>query len=144
MNNLFKKLVNKETINYVIFGVLTTGINFISYKSCKVILGGEDTPLIVSISTIIAWVLSVLFAFITNKLFVFNSKDMKLNVVLKEFIAFVIARVFSGLCDLGWMVVSVSYFFMNDSIAKLLSNVFVVIMNYFFSKLFIFKKNNEE
>lgn len=143
MNDLFKKFVNKETINYLIFGVLTTIINYVVYIGCKTILGGGNSPFVVSTSTIAAWILSVLFAFVTNKLFVFNSKSTKMSIVLKELIAFVVARLFSGVCDWGWMIVSVSYFSMNDTIAKILSNVFVVIMNYFFSKLFIFKRNNK-
>ncbi|MBP3543927.1 MAG: GtrA family protein [Lachnospiraceae bacterium] len=135
MKALIQKFLNRETISYLVFGVLTTVVNYVSYEVCKW-LGIHYT-----VATIIAWVLAVAFAYITNKLFVFESKSFEKAVLIKEITAFVSCRVFSGLCDLGFMVLAVEIIGINDSIAKLVSNVFVVVINYIFSKLFIFKKN---
>lgn len=134
MKNLIKKFLNRETVSYLVFGVLTTIVNYASYELCKW-LGVHYT-----VSTVAAWVLAVAFAYITNKLYVFESKSFEKNVLLREISAFVGCRLFSGLCDLGFMILAVELLSMNDSIAKLASNVFVVIINYIFSKLFIFRK----
>lgn len=131
---LIKKLLNRETIAYLIFGVLTTIVNYASYELCKW-LGIHYAA-----ATVIAWILSVAFAYITNKLYVFESKSFHKSVLIREITAFVSCRLFSGLCDLGFMVLAVELLSMNDSIAKLVSNIFVVVINYIFSKLFIFRK----
>ena len=134
MKALIQKCLNRETISYLVFGVLTTIVNYVSYEACKW-LGIHYT-----VATVIAWVLAVAFAYITNKLFVFESKSFEKAVLIKEITAFVSCRVFSGICDLGFMVLAVEIIGINDSIAKLVANVFVVVINYIFSKLFIFKK----
>lgn len=134
MKALIQKFLNRETISYLVFGVLTTIVNYLSYEVCKW-LGIHYT-----VATVIAWVLAVAFAYITNKLFVFESRSFEKAVLIKEITAFVSCRVFSGLCDLGFMVLAVEIIGINDSIAKLAANVFVVVINYIFSKLFIFKK----
>lgn len=131
---LWNKFVNRETISYLIFGVLTTIVNYVVFELCSFI------HIHYLIATLIAWVLAVMFAYITNKLFVFESKSWKKEVILKELPSFVTCRVISGLFDLGFMALAVEIFTINKSIAKLVSNVFVVIANYIFSKLFIFKK----
>lgn len=134
ITKLMKKFLNRETISYLVFGILTTIVNYASYELCKW-LGIHYTA-----STIIAWVLAVAFAYITNKLYVFESKSFEKSVLLKEIPAFVGCRVFSGLCDLAFMVFAVEFLRINDSVAKLVANVFVVVINYIFSKLFIFRK----
>ena len=134
IQTLWNKFVNKETISYLIFGVLTTIINYVVFEIC------QFANIHYLIGTAIAWALAVMFAYITNKLFVFESKSWKKEVVIKELTSFVACRVISGLFDLGFMALAVELLSMNKSIAKLLSNVFVVIANYVFSKLFIFKK----
>lgn len=133
MQLLINKFFHKEMFTYIIFGVFTTIVNFLVYESC--ILWGIGYQ----ISTIIAWACAVAFAFFTNKLFVFHSKSFKWNILLKELITFLFARLASGLIDLLFMIFAVELLKMNDSLAKLLSNVFVVVINYFFSKLIIFK-----
>ncbi len=131
-----KKLLNRETISYLFFGVLTTLVNYITYELCKW-FGIHYTA-----STVIAWVLAVAFAYITNKLYVFESKSFEKSVLIKEISAFVGCRLFSGLCDLGFMILAVEFLSIHDSLAKLLSNIVVIIINYIFSKLFIFKKSS--
>lgn len=131
---LMKRFLNREIISYLVFGVLTTIVNYASYELCKW-LGIHYTA-----STVIAWVLAVAFAYITNKLYVFESKSFEKSLLIKEITAFVGCRLFSGLCDLGFMIAAVELIGMNDSVAKLAANIFVVIINYIFSKLFIFRK----
>lgn len=133
-----KKLLNKETINYLIFGVLTTLINITSYKVCT------KVNINYIASTVIAWVLAVAFAYITNKLYVFESKSFEPSLVIKEATNFILSRLFSGACDLLFMVVAVEMFYINDFIAKIFTNVFVVIINYILSKMFIFKNSKLE
>lgn len=134
IQTLWNKFVNRETISYLIFGILTTIVNYVVFEIC------QFANIHYLISTAIAWALAVIFAYITNKLFVFESKSWKKEVVIKELTSFVACRVISGLFDLGFMALAVELLSMNKSIAKLVSNVFVVIANYVFSKLFIFKK----
>ena len=126
----------KEVIMYLIFGVLTTIINIVTYYLFSNILNINYL-----VSNALAWILSVIFAYITNKIYVFESNTNKITDVLKEITSFVGFRVVSGLIDMGFMYITVSLLLLNDTIMKILSNVVVVILNYVFSKLFIFKKD---
>lgn len=125
----------KEVINYLIFGVLTTIVNFIVYIVLTKIINLNDV-----LSNSIAWLVSVLFAYVTNKLYVFESKDSNVKLILKEILSFIGCRLLSGLFDISifWVLVNMKF---NDIIAKLLIAILVVILNYIFSKLFIFKKS---
>lgn len=125
---------NYEIFSYLFFGVLTTLVNYVTY-----ILSTRLFSIDVEVSTIIAWVISVIFAYITNKLFVFKSKTNKKGL-LKEISSFTLARIFSLILDVLIMFIFVSILHFNDLIIKILSNVIVVIVNYVLSKLFIFKK----
>ena len=135
IQTLWNKFVNRETISYLIFGILTTIVNYAVFELCNVL------HIHYLVGTLIAWGLAVMFAYITNKLFVFESKSWKKEVIVKELSSFIACRIVSGLFDLGFMALAVELLTMNKSIAKLVSNVFVVIANYIFSKLFIFKKH---
>lgn len=139
----------KELITYVVFGGLTTLVNFVAFYIFTGILG----EVLYLINNAIAWVVSVIFAYVTNKLFVFESKSWKLKLVAKESIEFVGARVFSFLIEEGGMLLFVSVLGFGDIaleffgftisgqlIVKLILAVIVVILNYFFSKFIIFKK----
>lgn len=128
---MIKKFLNKETIYYLIFGVLSTLTNIIVYKICTIL------DLFYILANIIAWVISVLFAFYTNKYFVFNNKN---KITLFEFISFISSRLFTGVLDLILMYITVSIFNFDDFIMKLIINIFVIILNYIFSKLLVFKK----
>ncbi|WP_252221726.1 MULTISPECIES: GtrA family protein [unclassified Clostridium] len=128
------KFVNKETISYLIFGILTTLVDAVVFFISNKILNIEYV-----LSTIIAWILAVIFAYFTNKIWVFNSKNMKFNLILKEAFAFFIARLLSLGFTIVWMIVSVEMLKSDEFVAKILANIFVVIMNYFFSKILIFK-----
>lgn len=140
INNLIKKFLNKETISYLIFGVLTTIINIVVFWFAErelAFIMSEDAASLVG--NVISWVISVAFAFVTNKLFVFESKSMAFKVVMAELTGFVIARLLSLAFDEGFMFVAIVLLGMNSLLAKIISNVFVVIINYVLSKFFIFK-----
>lgn len=133
MKNLIQKFLNKETINYLIFGVLTTIVNIVVFDLCNMVMDYKP-------ANIIAWILSVIFAYITNKLFVFESKSFAPKVLVKEISTFVFARLVSLAVDMAFMIFAIEVVHMPNLIAKIISNVFVVIINYVFSKLVIFKK----
>ena len=150
IKSLFVKY--REFIMYAICGVLTTLANFFAYIIMKAIFGEEQYL----VNNAVAWFVGVVVAFITNKLYVFNSKSWKLKIAIKEFIEFVAARVFSFGVEQGgfWLLMEVLLFekvsislviitIPGDIIAKLLISIVVVILNYFFSKFIIFKKNKE-
>lgn len=125
----------KEVINYLIFGVLTTLVNIVVYE-----IFTKAFHVDYLVSTVIAWIFSVAFAYVTNKIFVFESKNNTKTEILKEIVSFVGFRLFSGVMDIVFMYITVDVFLFNDSLMKITSNVVVVILNYLFSKLFIFKK----
>ena len=124
----------KEQILYIVFGVLTTAINIIAFFVCSRLMNLGLIP-----STVIAWILSVLFAFVTNKIYVFNSKNYNFSVVLRELIDFVISRGATGILDLGLMYLFVSVIGIEDMISKIVINIIVIILNYILSKLYVFK-----
>ena len=131
-----KKLINKynELIMYGRFGVLTTLINLLTFYVL------DKLGVNVYLNNSIAWVISVLFAFITNKLYVFNSKDTSYKIIAKEGIAFFLARIFSYFVDMFTIFMIFQVMGINKMIAKIISNVIVIIINYLLSKIIIFKK----
>jgi putative flippase GtrA len=139
LKNLWSKLVNRETISYLICGVLTTVINYIANYLCyyRVDMGTFW-------SNIIAWVVSVIFAFFVNKIFVFQSSGWSGKQFFYELYTFMIARLLSLGFEQVFMVVTVDLLHVENWIAKLFANVFVVIMNYFASKFLIFSKSDSK
>lgn len=125
----------KELISYGIFGVLTTVINIAVYTVCYNLLGISNV-----VSNVIAWILSVLFAYVTNKIWVFESKSTEWKVLIYEMCSFFGCRLATGLLDLAIMYVTVDKLALNSTLMKCVSNVIVIIANYIFSKLVIFKK----
>lgn len=125
----------KGLIFYAVFGVLTTVINIVAYALCFKVLGIANVP-----SVIIAWIVAVLFAFITNKLWVFDSKSMDKNTVISELIKFMAARLATGGIDLLIMYIGVDMMHGPEIILKAVSNVIVIILNYILSRLIVFKK----
>lgn len=124
----------KEVVNYLIFGGLTTLVNFIVYFIAKWI-GIEEW-----VSNSIAWIVAVTFAYITNKIFVFESKTAHKKEVIKELLSFFVCRAFSGILDIGlfWLLVDRLEF--NDIIVKIILQIVVILLNYIFSNLLVFKK----
>ena len=124
----------KSILMYLFFGVCTTGINISVYWLFYTLLSLPNV-----ISTILSWIISVLFAYITNKLWVFESHSLDKQVLLHEIPTFFGARLLSGVIDLGIMFMFVDILFFPAMVVKIISNVFVVIFNYIASKLVIFK-----
>jgi putative flippase GtrA len=123
-----------EIIMYLLFGVLTTVINILCYVFLREYLHIEYI-----LSTTIAWLISVIFAFLTNKKYVFKSNFTELNTVIQEFFSFTFFRVLSLGMDIGIMVVLVEIIKVDDFIAKIAANIVVVIMNYIVSKYVVFR-----
>ena len=126
---MFKKY--KEALLYIVFGVATTLVNFIAY------LVLSKLNLNVVFSTILAWVLAVIFAFFTNRKYVFNAEE---NGFIKQFLGFFSTRLTTGVMDVLIMFLCVDILGYNDLLIKLLSNILVIILNYIFSKFLVFKK----
>ena len=124
----------KQTILYLIFGVLSTIVNILTYVFCTRNLNIEFL-----ISNWIAWIVAVLFAYITNKFFVFESKEINIKFLIKELSSFVSCRLLSGIIEMILMYTMISLMSLNDFIVKIITNVVVVILNFIFSKLIIFK-----
>ena len=158
------KFLSYEMLSYLFFGVSTTVVNFIVFFVCDKIFGNNsiaDFTLMghlfsityEDVSTLIAWIVAVLFAYVTNKLWVFESKSKNASVVIKEILSFFGARIVSFVVfeSLGFMLVrnilnNTDYTTENFSkwAAKLLMAVIVVIFNYIMSKLVIFRKSKTE
>lgn len=134
--NLLKKY--KESILYLIFGGLTFVINIITYTLCTRIFNID-----ILMSNCISWIVSVLFAYITNKVFVFESKISGIKNIFKEFYSFVGCRIFSGIVELMIIFIMATLAGINDLIVKIITNIVVIALNYFASKLIIFKHSNE-
>lgn len=120
-------------VMYLVFGVLTTLVDWVAYRILRL------SGLGYMFSNVAAWGAAVIFAFVTNKFMVFNSKSVDRLIIIKEFISFVGARVFSLLLQLAGIELMIDYANINEYIAKAVMTVVVVVCNYVFSKLFIFK-----
>ena len=129
----------KSVINYLFFGVCTTLVNIIIYYLCARILKMGTAG-----STAAAWAASVLFAYITNKLFVFESRSFEKDLMIREIASFFACRLLTGFLDLAVMYVCVDHLGWNDMVMKVISNVLVIVINYAASKILIFKKNAED
>ena len=126
----------KNVFYYVFFGVCTTIVNVVTYYCCFNIATMTNVT-----ATVIAWILAVLFAYITNKLWVFESRSFNKDVLIKEIPAFFGCRLATGVLDVVIMYVAVDIVNSNGTVWKIISNVLVIIINYVASKLVIFKKN---
>ena len=133
LKSLWKKYY--DVITYLFFGVLTTVVNYIVYLPVYNYLG-----LSAAVSNAIAWVVAVAFAYLTNKPFVFKSHDWSAKTVIPELTKFVSCRVASGLAETLILLVTVDLLNWDGNIWKLVTSVLVVVLNYFASKLLVFKK----
>ena len=156
------KLLTYEMLSYLVFGVLTTVVNFITFFFADKVLGNNSIAefsvfshifkvTFEDISTFIAWIVAVLFAYVTNKLWVFESKEKTAYIVVKELLAFFGARIISFVVfeSIGFMLIrniliNINLFASENApkwIAKIFISVAVVVFNYVMSKLVIFRKN---
>lgn len=135
----FKETYSKysEVINYLITGVLTTLISLAVYFGCTDTFLNPENPIELQIANILSWILSVTFAYFTNRKYVFKSTN---SHIFKEGIHFYLARISTLILDMAFMFVCVSLFHMNNKFAKLLDQVVVIIANYIISKFWVFSK----
>ena len=135
--NKIKELLKKhwDIVTYLFFGVLTTAVNYAVYLPCYNLLGLNG-----AVSNVVAWIVAVAFAYLTNKPWVFKSHDWSLDTVLPDLGKFVACRVGSGVLETGIIFVFVDWLGLDGNVFKLMTSVLVVILNYIGSKLFVFKK----
>lgn len=132
-------LRHKEVILYLVYGGLTTLVSILSYALFRLFLG-------VKTSQIISWILAVLFAYFTNKFFVFEAKSKEKKKVIVEFLLFVGARLFSGVLEFASMALLIKETTprITELIFKVIITGVVIILNYIFSKFIIFTKKETE
>lgn len=142
--SLFEKLKGliskyKSLILYVIFGVCTTVVNVATYSLFYHLFIVSNV-----LSTIIAWLVAVLFAFFTNKLFVFESKSMTAKVFFYELFMFFLCRVLTGVLEVGIMYFAVDKMQWHATLWKLITNFIVIVLNFITSKFLIFIKRENK
>ncbi|WP_296877831.1 GtrA family protein [uncultured Methanobrevibacter sp.] len=123
--------LDKELFLYVVFGTLTTLVNLVVYFVL------EHLGVNYIISNIIAWFLSVLFAYVTNRIWVFESKSPN---ILKEMVLFFGGRIFSGALDTALLYVFIDLLLINNTISKIAVEIIITILNYVLSKLIVFNE----
>ncbi len=139
---LYKKY--RELIVYFITGVLTTLVNWVAYAVCV-----ETFLWSVAVSNAVAWVVAVIFAYVTNKLWVFRSFNWEIRFVLREAFLFVSARILTGIFEIVSVPLLVNlglnqpFFGVKGMWAKILVSVIVMVLNYVFSKLIVFRRKDE-
>lgn len=129
---LYKK--HEEGFNYLIFGFLAFVLNYILYFVFADVLSMHYMA-----ATVISWVLTVVFAYWTNRTFVFKSQNKDISAVVKEFISFIGARVATEVLEIVLMYAMVDVLAINDKISKLVCQTIVILANYVLSKIWIFK-----
>ena len=134
-----KKIFNKykEIINYLIFGFLTTVVSLMSYYLLTITLLDANKGLELQIANILSWCIGVLFAYFTNRKYVFSSNNMEKT---KEFFKFISSRLLTLILDMSIMFIFVSCLKYSDQVMKLISQIIVIICNYILSKVIVFKK----
>lgn len=135
MREIFKKY--EEVINYLIVGILTTFVSLATYYILVYTVLNPKVAVELQISNIISWIVSVTFAYFTNRKYVFKTKE---KISLKEAFDFYLSRVTTLLLDMGLMYIFVSALGLNDKIIKLVVQVLVIVLNYILSKFIVFKK----
>lgn len=131
----------KEIINYLIFGVLTTIVSLLTYYLLVLTILNPNNAIELQIANIISWITCVTFAYITNRKYVFNSKNKN---VFTEIIKFYTSRLTTLFLDMIIMYIFVTKLQFNDKIIKIIVQIIIIILNYILSKILVFKKNKEE
>ena len=125
----------KQGILYLFFGALTTAVNIICYYASYNIFKIPNVT-----SNVLAWFVAVLFAFLTNKIFVFESKASGFREIFREISAFFVCRLLTGVLDVAIMWISVDIMNWNSLLWKIISNILVIVLNFFASKMLVFEK----
>lgn len=134
--DIYKK--HKEGFNYLIFGGLTTLLSLLVYYAVTFTFLNPDNTIELQIANILSWIFGFLFAYFTNRKYVFESKNKKVS---EEFFKFFLSRISTLLLDMAIMFVFVTCLKFNDKIFKIISQILVILSNYILSKLLVFKKN---
>lgn len=152
---LFGKLFNREVLSYLLFGALTTVVSVATFWLPDRLFAAVGYPGVVHYLTsssknyaymeanVISWICAVAFAFVTNKLFVFESRSKQRGVVLRELASFVGGRLTTLFVDLGLMFVLVTLAGMREIFAKILVQFIIVLLNYIISKWIVFRRRAE-
>ncbi|MBQ3151178.1 MAG: GtrA family protein [Clostridia bacterium] len=150
---LFGKIFNREVLSYLFFGAMTTVVSLVSFYIADKLfstvgwlgifhyISGSEKDFAYLDANVISFICAVAFAFITNKLFVFDSKSFEKKTLAKELFSFVGARIATFAIDSLLMFLLVTVMSVNEMVSKVLVQIIVVILNYVFSKLFVFRKN---
>lgn len=134
---LYRK--HKEGLNYLVFGVLTTILSLVVYYLLTITILNPNNAFQLQVANILSWIVGFLFAYVTNRKFVFESKNRK---ILREFIMFFLSRVSTLILDMLIMFIFVTILKYNNQIMKLVSQVLVILGNYIFSKCIVFNKKS--
>lgn len=126
----------KEIINYLIVGTLTTIVALFVYYLCVILFLNPHNAIQLQIANILSWIAGLIFAYFTNRKYVFESKNPK---KLKEASKFTLSRIITLLADMLIMFLGVTIFGFNDKIIKIISQIVVIVGNYILSKLLVFK-----
>ena len=128
----------REVIRYVFFGGLTTVVNYAVYLAATRLCSLDELT-----STVISFVLSVLFAYVTNRIWVFESRAAGFSAVAREIAAFFGGRIFSGALDLLITFIFITWLGWYDLLVKIASNVLIIVLNYIISKWIVFRNREE-
>lgn len=131
----------KPIVLYIIFGIFTTFINLISYYALILTILDSKNTFQLQIANIISWILSVFFAYITNKKYVFNNKN---KITIKEFKNFMFGRIATLIIDMIIMFIFVSLLGFNNKIIKIISQIIVILINYIISKCLVFNSKSKK
>lgn len=134
LNNIFKKLLTKEVIFYIIFGVFTTLVNIGSFYILTNFINLEK-----NISNLLSIIIAVFFAYFTNRKLVFNSQATTFNEKLNEFFKFIVGRAFTMVVEFVGFFVLFNLLHIHELISKTSITIIVIILNFFISKFFAFK-----
>ncbi|MBR7008365.1 MAG: GtrA family protein [Ruminococcus sp.] len=135
---------NREMLMYLFFGVMTTVVSFLTAGIAKYLCenAGLGKSAVSNISTVVSWICAVTFAYVTNRIWVFDSKVKGTKGIITEMMSFYGGRIFTLLVEMGMMWLGYSVMGINYWVTKIAANVVVLILNYVISKLFVFKKKD--
>ena len=137
--SIYKKY--QEIINYLIVGFLTTLVSIFTYFIFSLILDINKNILFM-LANILSWICAIVFAYITNKKYVFKTTYFNKKEEIKTFSFFITSRLTTLFIELTFMFFTVKILLLNDKIAKVIAQIIVIVLNYFISKIFVFKKKS--
>ena len=126
-----------EIVRYLIVGILTTVVSLVTYYGCVFTFLNPENALQLQVANVLSWIIAVTFAYITSRIYVFQSKQEN---ILREMAAFYSSRLLTLFMDMAIMFIMVTLCRVNDKLAKLVVQVVVTVANYVFSKIFVFRR----